>query len=68
MTNKYGVTKKFIIEIKPFKETIQTKKTSVRDAFVIAINYAKWEAAKAFCDKNGMGFKVLTEKELFPKR
>lgn len=49
------------------KESVLTKKTTLRDKLVIAINYAKWEAAKAFCEKHGMGFKVLTERELFPK-
>jgi hypothetical protein len=50
------------------KETVMTKKTSVRDKFVIAINYAKWESAKIFCKNHGMEFKVLTERELFPNK
>jgi hypothetical protein len=65
--DRNGAEKRYIIEIKPLKETVHTKKTSMRDALVIGINYAKWEAAKAFCDKHNMGFKVLTERELFPK-
>lgn len=54
-----------VIEIKPQKQTHQTKKSSTYDKVQLAINYAKWEAAKSYCDSAGMTFKVLTEQQLF---
>jgi hypothetical protein len=56
-----------IIEIKPKKECSVTKKSSVYDKVNIAINTQKWTAAKAFCDKAGIKFRVLTEDQLFRK-
>lgn len=56
---------KEIIEIKPLKEVALTKKSSTYDKVAIAINEAKWEAAKQFCAKHNMIFRVLTEKSLF---
>jgi hypothetical protein len=56
---------KEVIEIKPMKEVALTRKSSTYDKVAIAINEAKWEAAKQFCAKHGMGFRILTEKSLF---
>jgi len=60
-----GKMVKEIIEIKPLKEVAVTKKSSTYDKIAIAINEAKWEAAKQFCAKHNMIFRVLTEKSLF---
>ena len=34
------------------------------------VNEAKWQAAKVYCQRQGVGFRVLTENELFnnPKK
>jgi hypothetical protein len=56
-----------VIEIKPKKECRVTKKSSVYDKVNIAINTQKWSAAKAFCDRAGITFRVLTEDQLFRK-
>jgi hypothetical protein len=65
-----GQIKKYIIEIKPQKQTIpppkpkrQTKKY-LYEAYEYAKNQAKWEAAKDWCLDRGYEFKVLTENEL----
>lgn len=63
--DKTGNIKKELIEIKPYKETVVTPKTSDRDKAVIAVNHAKWEAAQRFCALNGMTFRVVTERTLF---
>lgn len=65
---------KFLVEIKPFNETIEPRKPSKKSEKAIlnyqkalqtfAINTAKWNAAKAFCQEKGIKFIVLTEKEL----
>ena len=56
-----------LIEIKPKKETKLTNKSSLYDKVNIAINTQKWTAAKAFCDKAGIQFRILTEDQLFRK-
>ena len=62
--------KKYIIEIKPYKQTSQPKapkrktKAYLREQLEYIKNTAKWQAAKAFCEDKGFEFKILTEKEL----
>ena len=65
-----GHIKKYLIEIKPHKQTApppkpqrQTKKY-LYEAYEYAKNQAKWEAAKEWCADRGYEFKVLTENEL----
>ena len=70
-----GNVKKVLVEIKPHKETMMPKKPVKRTPKSSAnydkavgtflINQAKWASAQAFCDKNGIDFKIITEKELF---
>ena len=65
-----GQTKKYIIEIKPKKQTIepivQKRKTKgyIFEVVEYAKNQAKWKAAKSFCEDRGYEFKVLTEDDL----
>lgn len=63
--NSKGDIVKEVIEIKPKKEAVMTKKSSTYDKVAIAINMAKWEAAKQFCENHGMIFRILTEDSLF---
>lgn len=65
-----GVIKKYLIEIKPAKQTVppprpkrQTKKY-IAEAMEFVKNQSKWEAAKEWCLDHGYEFKVLTESEL----
>ena len=65
-----GSIKKYMIEIKPKKQTAppprpkrQTKKY-LYEAYEYAKNQAKWEAAKEWCADRGYEFKVLTEDHL----
>lgn len=60
-----GNVKKELIEIKPYKETIPTKKSTPQELQVIAVNHAKWKFAKEWAQRNGAEFRVLTERELF---
>ena len=65
-----GYTKKYIIEIKPKKQTAPPKKPKrqtsgyLREAYEYAKNQAKWEAASEWCKDRSYIFKVFTEKEL----
>ena len=65
-----GAIKKYIIEIKPNKQTKPPAKPKrqtkgyLREAYEYAKNQAKWEAADEWCKDRGYEFKVFTEKEL----
>ena len=61
---------KYMIEIKPSRQVTKPKtpkkktKSYMRESFEYIKNQAKWQAAKSYCDDNGMQFKLITEKDL----
>jgi len=62
---------RFLVEVKPYKETIVPKKTArksdktyLQEIFKYKKNIAKWNAAYKFCKKHGLMFKIITEKDL----
>ena len=61
---------KYMIEIKPSRQVAKPKppkkktKSYMRESFEYIKNQAKWQAAKSYCDDNGMKFKLITEKDL----
>jgi hypothetical protein len=65
-----GEIKKYLIEIKPKKQTIeptpQKRKTKgyIYEVYEYAKNQAKWKAAEEFCKDRQWVFKVLTEQDL----
>jgi len=65
-----GKIKKYMIEIKPKKQTTPPPKPQrqtkgyINEAYEYARNQAKWEAAKDWCKDRGYEFKVITEDEL----
>ena len=65
-----GNIKKFIIEVKPKKQTrppepVHRKtKRWLNEGKTYSINEAKWKHAKEWCSNNDMEFKILTEEEL----
>ena len=69
-----GKIKRYIIEIKPKKQTVEpkdnTKKTKgyIYEVYEYARNQAKWKAAQEFCKDRMWEFKVLTEDELGIKK
>jgi hypothetical protein len=60
-----NTTRAELIEIKPKSQSIIEDRQSQRDRAVVAINYAKWAAAQAWCKQNGLTFRVITESDLF---
>ena len=54
-----------IIEIKPRKQSLIEGRMSERERITVAINHAKWEAARAWCQKSGLVFRVITEDSMF---
>ena len=64
--NKRGQQVAEVVEIKPKKQSIiESKKASMRDRAVVAVNHAKWAAANAYCRANGLTFRVITEDDIF---
>ena len=55
-----------MIEIKPAGQTLAYARSNMQKAQAI-VNEAKWQAAKIYCKQKGVGFRVLTENELFNK-
>lgn len=64
-------TKKYIIEVKPYAETIPPKRGRKKEStyksqcITYARNQAKWKYAVAACKKRGWEFLIITERELF---
>lgn len=54
-----------LIEIKPKGQATLTERQSSRDRAVVAVNYAKWDAATKWCRKQGLTFRVITEDDMF---
>jgi hypothetical protein len=65
-----GDIKKYLIEIKPKKQTIepavQKRKTKkyVTEVTTYVVNQAKWEAAREWCADRRLEFLILTEDHL----
>jgi len=71
LKDKTGNVHKYLIEIKPARETLPPVKTPrkrhntlVAENYKYVINSAKWEAAKIWSEKNGYKFILITEKDL----
>ena len=65
-----GTVKRYVIEVKPAKQTkppVKPKRQTkgyIREAYEYAKNQAKWKMAREFCADRQWEFKVVTEKEL----
>jgi len=60
-----NTTRAEIIEIKPKKQSLIESRMSDRDRAVVAVNYAKWDAATKWCRRNGLTFRVINEDQIF---
>lgn len=56
-----------LIEIKPAKQAYMHLAKSKKDKMIVHVNQAKWVYAIEFCNKNGLEFKLLTEKDMYKK-
>lgn len=65
-----GEIKKYVIEIKPKKQTqppkprSRTTQSYLHEVYTYATNQAKWQAASEFCKDHMIEFKIITEEEL----
>jgi hypothetical protein len=62
---KHNTVKAEVIEIKPSGQSMVTEKQNSRERAVVAVNHAKWAAANAWCQRQGLTFRIITEKEMF---
>lgn len=71
---KDGKPSESIVEIKPHHETQEpvkgkkSKKVFLNECVTWARNQAKWEAAIQFANKKEIEFRIITDKDLSPKR
>jgi hypothetical protein len=54
-----------LIEIKPRKQSVIEEKQNQRDRAIVAVNYAKWDAATKWARRQGLAFRVITEDQIF---
>jgi 2,3-bisphosphoglycerate-independent phosphoglycerate mutase len=67
-----NIIKKYLVEIKPFKQTQEPKVTKKRkkahllyeQSQWVTNSQGKWPAAREFAKKHGMEFIIITEREL----
>lgn len=63
--DKRGTRRAELIEVKPKSQTTMESARSQRDKAAVAVNYAKWEAATAWCKNQGITFRVVTEQDIY---
>ena len=75
MLNRNKKPVKYLIELKPEHETSppkntgkKSKKTMRYQEATYLTNSAKWKAAKQYCEKMGLRWKLLTETQLFREK
>lgn len=67
---KDDTVKVMILEIKPYRQTIEPAKKKkitkqyINEVVTYGVNQSKWAAATEFCKDRGWTFKVLTEHDL----
>lgn len=54
-----------LIEIKPKGQSAITERMKPKERAIVAINYAKWDAASKWCQRQGLTFRVITEDDMF---
>ena len=64
--DKNGQNHAEIVEIKPSGQILGEAKSQLQKAQAV-VNQAKWETARAWCKAQGLGFRVITEREIFNK-
>jgi hypothetical protein len=69
--NTSNGVKKYLVEVKPFKQTIKPvaspnkkSKSLLYEQLTFIQNQAKWASARKWCKERGYEFIVLTEREL----
>ena len=54
-----------IIEVKPRNQALLELARSQQEKAAVVLNMAKWEACRAWCQKHGFRFRILTEEDIY---
>jgi len=54
-----------LIEIKPSRQSTFESAKSQQDKAAVVLNTCKWQAAHAFCQRQGIRFRVVNEQDIF---
>jgi TnsA endonuclease N terminal len=54
-----------IIEVKPKTQAVLELAKSQQEKAAVVLNMAKWEACRAWCQRHGMKFRILTEEDIY---
>lgn len=65
--NKDGSKITELIEIKPRSQARIEEAKSQQQKAAVVLNMAKWAAAKAYCKRAGITFRVVTEEDIYNK-
>ena len=71
MLEDNGKIQKYVIEIKPKRQTLppvqgkKKNKTYINEVNTYAVNQSKWKSIVEWCEDRMVKFKVITEKDLF---
>lgn len=65
MINANQEIERWLVEVKPLKETSIEHAKTAYDRVALAVNEAKWKAAEMFCQVNNLKFKVITELDIY---
>ena len=63
--DKAGQKVSELIEIKPHDQAYLKEGMNEKQKQTLAVNHAKWEAAQAWCRMQKIGFRIVTEKDMF---
>lgn len=63
--DKFGKKHIEIVEVKPKRQAFMEAAKSKKEKADVMVNTAKWQAARIFAQQNGIGFRVLTEDQIF---
>lgn len=63
--DRNNTTRAELIEIKPKKQSLIESRMSDRDRAIVAVNYAKWDAATKWARRNGLTFRVINEDQIY---
>lgn len=54
-----------IIEVKPRNQALLELARSQQEKAAVVLNMAKWEACRAWCQRHGLKFRILTEEDIY---
>ena len=63
--NRDNTTRAELIEIKPKKQSLIESKANDRERAIVAVNYAKWNAATLWAKRQGITFRVINEDMIY---